>query len=88
MIRFQSNDSSYWPAVQDRLLSLFEDWRERSGTSMALTADIPQNLSFAIGHHVGLSIPQKLQLIALGAEADRQVFLSRHLQRVMAKDNG
>jgi hypothetical protein len=86
MVRFQANDTTSWPAIQDRLVSQFNRWRDRSGTPAVLRGEIPGNLSFAIGHHVGLSTLQKVQLIALSNETDRQAFLSRHLDRVLANN--
>lgn len=88
MVRFQANDATYRPAIQDRLVSQFNRWRDRSGAPPVLRGKILGNLSFAIGHHVGLSTLQKVQLIALSNETDRQAFLSRHLERVLANNPG
>jgi hypothetical protein len=88
IVRFQASDTTYWPAIQDRLLSQFDRWRERSGAPPVLGGNIPKNLSFAIGHHVGLSTLQKVELIALSHEMDRQKYLSRHLDRVLAINPG
>ena len=88
MVRFQANDATYRPAIQDRLVSQFNRWRDRSDASPVLRGEIPGNLSFAIGNHLGLSTLQKVQLIALSNETDRQAFLSRHLDRVLAKNPG
>ena len=88
MVRFQANDATYRPAIQDRLVSQFNRWRDRSGAPSVLREKIPGNLSFAIGHHVGLSTLQKVQLIALRNETDRQDFLSHHLDRVLANNPG
>jgi len=86
MAGFQANDATYQPAIQDRLVSQFKGWRDLSGAPPVLRGEIPANLSFAIGHHLGLSTLQKVQLIALSAETDRQAFLSRHLDRVLANN--
>lgn len=84
MVSFQPNDATYWPAIQERLLSQFDRWQDRSGAPPVLGDKIPDNLSFAIGHHVGLTNPQKVQLIALRHEMDRQDYLLRHLDRILA----
>jgi ATP-dependent Lon protease len=88
LVRFQANDTSYRPAIQDRLVSQYSRWLDRSGAPPMLAGEFPGSLSFAIGHHLGLSTLQKVQLIALSKETDRQAFLSRHLDRVLANNPG
>jgi Lon protease-like protein len=41
------------------------------------------NLSFRIGHKVGLSIEQEYELLTLETESERQQFLIRHLDKVI-----
>ena len=51
------------------LLSSFEPGHE------VAWCDQPENLSFVIGHDVGLSLEQKLQLLTISVERDRQKYL-------------
>jgi len=88
LVGFRANEANYQPDMQDRLLSQYSSWRDRSGAPPIPNDEISGNLSFAIGHHLGLSTLQKVQLIALSAETDRQVFLSRHLHRVLTNNPG
>ncbi len=44
--------------------------------------DIP-NISFRIGHKVGLSIEQEYELLTIDTEAERQQYLIRHLDKVI-----
>lgn len=41
------------------------------------------NLSYRIGHKVGLSIEQEYQLLTLETESERQQYLIRHLDKVI-----
>jgi hypothetical protein len=42
-------------------------------------APYPDNLSFTIGHHVGLSQAEELQLLTMPVEHQRQLFLLQQL---------
>jgi len=54
---------------------------------MKIKKDIPKptehNFSFAIGHHIGLSINQEAELLAIENETDREAFIIDHLEHLL-----
>ena len=61
-----------------RLYNLTKYGAERNRT---IGPPYPENLSFHIGHDVGLSKAQELQLLTMPAERERQLYLLQHLSR-------
>ncbi|MDX1431348.1 MAG: LON peptidase substrate-binding domain-containing protein [Gammaproteobacteria bacterium] len=76
---FHRNDPRVEPAVQSALVDMYNRLQSAIGATRALTDPLPENLSFVIGHEVGLSKAQELQLLTMSAEHDRQAYLLRHL---------
>jgi len=87
MVSFQSNDSSFDPAVQDKLVAQFNQLLTATSRGQGLSGKIPGNLSYVIGDDVHLSMIQKIQLIAFTSESERQSFLSRHLDKILENIN-
>ncbi len=42
-----------------------------------------ENLSYRVAHKVGMSLEQEYELLTLGTEAERQLFLIQHLNNVL-----
>ncbi|MFC1664975.1 LON peptidase substrate-binding domain-containing protein [Pseudomonadota bacterium] len=82
LVRFQANNTTIEEDVQSALVELYNQFQTQQNSGKVLTGAIPDNLSFGIGHEVNLSRVQKIQLIAMPNEADRQKFLFRHLEDV------
>lgn len=80
-VAFLRNDSTVDPEIQSALVQLFNRMRYRTGFGDAIAAPYPENLSFLIGHQVGMSQAQELQLLTMAAERDRQTYLFQHLLR-------
>jgi len=78
-VAFISNDSRIEPQSQSELVQLFNRMQDRARSRPKLSAPYPENLSFLIGHDVGLSQAQKLQLLTLPVEHERQLYLVQHL---------
>lgn len=67
--------------------ALYEAYNAFLATIGRDAADMPPSgveLSFALGHEVGLELRQKAALLAIEAESDRRAFLIDHLYRVTA----
>ena len=80
-VSFNTNDPRIDPEVQSALVQLYNRMQYRSGSSQEVAAPYPENFSFTIGHDVGLSRAQELQLLTMPVEYDRQVYLLQHLLR-------
>lgn len=78
-VSFNTNDTRTEPAVQNALVQRYNQLDGRSEPQQIIRAPYPQNLSFLIGHDVGLSQAQELQLLTIPVEHDRQVYLLQHL---------
>ncbi len=81
LVSFNKNDPGIDPEVQSALVQLYNRIRYLSGLEQQLVAPYPDNLSFVIGHDVGLSQSQELQFLTIAAESDRQAYLLQHLLR-------
>lgn len=82
LVSFHRNDAEVEPEIQSAVVQLYNRIQYLSGTRRQLVAPYPDNLSFIIGHDVRLSGEQELQLLAMPAEHDRQIFLLQHLLRM------
>ena len=78
-VSFKENDPRTEPEAQGALVRLFNHMQEDIGSPHKLAAPYPENLSFVIGHDVGLSLEQKLQLLTISVERDRQKYLLKLL---------
>ncbi len=50
-----------------------------AGARKKIEEPYPENLSFVIGHDLGLSQAQELQLLTISSESDRQAYLLKQL---------
>jgi len=63
----------------DHQYALFHEWL---GTGQVLPTGNTANLSFRIGHEIGLTLKQKVTLLSMEKESDRQLMILDHLNRV------
>ncbi len=70
------------PNVQDELLITLRRIEERVGAQVKVLA--PERLSFAIARQIGLSVPQKLEILAQSEEAARQSIVLGHLKTALS----
>lgn len=80
-VSYGENDPSFEPEIQAELVQLYNRMKHRAGSRQVMAAPYPENLSFFIGHDVGLSQAQELQLLTMLVEQDRQAYLFQHLLR-------
>lgn len=80
-VSFDKNDPTVEPELEGALVQLYNRLQYRSGSRKQLAAPYAENLSFLIGHDVGLSQAQELQLLTMSAEYKRQAYLFQHLLR-------
>jgi Lon protease-like protein len=80
-VSFNKNDPRTDPEIQSAVVQLYNRIQHRTGARNQVAAPYPENLSFLIGHDVGLSQAQELQLLTMPVEYDRQVYLLQHLLR-------
>jgi len=63
----------------DHLYARFHEWL---GAARALPDDGEPNLSFRIGHEVGFTLKQKVAMLSMDKESDRQSMILNHLGRL------
>lgn len=81
LVEYQRNDPEIDPEIQAALVQLVNRLRYRAGLKEFIEAPVPENLSFHVGHEVGLTQAQALRFLSMAAERDRQVYLFQHLLR-------
>ncbi len=87
-VRFQANDAAMDSALQNEVVKHYNRLHGMWGTGQKLAGQLPENLSFVIGHEVRLTLEQELGLLAIAAEIDRQRYLLRHMQATMRRLQG
>jgi len=80
-VSYLRNDPEVDPEIQGALVQLFNRMQYRAGSRQVITAPYPENLSFLIGHDVGMNQAEELQLLTMAVERDRQAYLFQHLLR-------
>lgn len=80
-VTFNSNDPRIEHETQETLVQLYNAMQNTAGSRKKIVAPYPDNLSFTIGHHVGLSQAEELQLLTMPVEHQRQLYLLRKLMR-------
>lgn len=78
-VTYTRNDPSVEPQIQDALVHLYNRLQVSVGSHHAITPPYPENLSFLIGHGVGLTQAEELQLLTMPVERDRQAYIFQHL---------
>lgn len=81
LVSFGKNSPRIDLEIQAALVQLYNRLQYRFGSKKKLVAPYPENLSFLIGHDVGLTQAQELQLLSMPVEYDRQAYLLQHLLR-------
>jgi hypothetical protein len=70
--------SAHSAALVERLERLYDLLQIETDYSITT-----ENLSYRVAHKVGLSVEQEYELLTLGSEAERQLFLIQHLNNVL-----
>lgn len=81
LVFFDKNNPEIVPEIQGALVQLYNRRQSRMGFREPLAPPYAENLSFLIGHDVGMSQAQELQMLTLSAESDRQAHLLQQLLR-------
>lgn len=79
-VTFNANDPQVEHETQEVLIDLYNAIQDESGGRRKIVAPYPENLSFVIGHDVGLSQAQELQMLTMTVEHERQLYLLQLLR--------
>lgn len=77
------NDSTYNKAVLDEIRGELAKLTEMSGADSAPWDIEDEDFTFRVAPHVGLTMEQKIRLLSLPVEADRQDVLLPHLKELV-----
>lgn len=80
-VSFNDNDPRFETETQDTLVELYNTIQFGAVGRKKIVKPYPDNLSFIIGHNVGLSQAQQLQLLTMPVEHDRQRYILQQLMR-------
>jgi len=81
-ISWVENDSTFDPEIQSDLIAAYEGLLDLVGHPAAAYGGDTENLSFKIGPQVNLTLVQRVNLLAIPAERDRQKLLLDHLEKL------
>lgn len=82
-VEWLDNVSDGTEESEEELRDRFAEFLRLVKKNDPLDAASSDPLSFQIGRYIGLSLPQRLDLIALQRESKRRAFVLRHLNRVI-----
>jgi hypothetical protein len=77
------NDSGCYGVTIEELISQYQRLHAVLKTDKPRESFQGANLSFQLGHEVGLELGQKLELLATPKEADRQLYIVEHLHKTI-----
>jgi len=76
-------DPEITPPVLPQLLEQINDLYALLGEDNKFNIQKPQPYSFQIAHKIGLSIEKEYELLKMPTEAERQAYISKHLEKVL-----
>ena len=65
------------------LLKRYTEFVRLARIDAPIPEEVPEKASFALGIHLGLSLKQRLSMLRMPKESDRQKFLLGHLERAI-----
>ena len=65
------------------LLKLYREFVRLARIDAPIPEEVPEKASFALGSHIGLSLNQRLSMLRMPKESDRQKFLLHYLERAI-----
>ncbi len=65
------------------LLKLYTEFVRLARINAPIPEEVPEKASFALGSHIGLSLKQRLSMLQMPKESDRQKFLLQYLKRAI-----
>ena len=77
------NDPETYPVATEELAKQFARLHQLMKTGYSRDNFSTKNLSFQVAQEVGLTLSQKVELLALQSESERQLMLVDHLHRVI-----
>lgn len=76
-------DDTVYPVTLEELAAQYARFHDLLKTGYTRDRFDVRNISYQLAQEVGLSIMQKVQLLALSKESDRQLFLIQHLHKII-----
>lgn len=81
-VSFNENQPRVETETQNKLVQLYNTMQFAAGSGKKIVEPYPDNLSFIIGHDIGLSQAEELQLLTISVEQDRQSYILQQLLRL------
>lgn len=82
-VAWLENDPSFDAEVQREIVELINRVLELRGADLTFNAPDARNLSFFVGHDIGLSFAAKSRLLTLAKESERQDMVLDHLRETV-----
>ena len=76
-------DTAAYPVTMEELAQQYAKFHELLKTGYTRERFDIRNISYQLAQEVGLSLVQKVQMLAIAKETDRQLFLIQHLHRII-----
>lgn len=77
------DDPSVHSATQENLVGSLRRLMVLMRKPETLSGEVPKNLSYIVAQGIGLSLEEKFELLTSSKEADRQMRLLKHLERII-----
>ncbi len=66
-----------------KLLKLYSEFIQLAQIQAPVPEEVPEKASYVLGSKIGLPLRQRLEMLRMPKESDRQKFLSLHLERII-----
>jgi Lon protease-like protein len=82
-VTFIENDSMSYPVTQEEVARQYRRFHELLQSPATREDFSKPNVSFEIAHEIGMTLIQKVKLLSIPREADRQLAIVEHLHNVI-----
>ena len=83
MVEKLPDDSGTDPGLQQIVFELLAQLHQALGITKQLAKGPTEVHSFLLAHHIGFTLEQEFELLSIGAEADRLLYMRHHLEQTI-----
>lgn len=82
-VTFPTNDPVVDAETEKRLIERFDELERLASKDSTTPTETVENLSFLLGARVGLSLTQRIEMLRMLKESERQTFLLDHIDKTI-----
>jgi hypothetical protein len=83
MVEQISDDYTTDPGLQEVVFGLLSQLHQALGITKQLAKEPSEVQSFLLAHHIGFTLEQEFELLSIGSESDRLLYMRHHLEQTI-----